>query len=200
MQQVLVIHGGGPFFGIDRANLIQTLSERPVDLSRLQRRDDWKAELQTNLGDVYEVLSPRMPYPDDPRYDEWKAWFERILSVTDDSLIVVGHSMGGLFLLNYFSENDIRQNVRGIFAVAAPFVGESIKWQHTGFATKDFSKLKDIKNIFLYHSTDDPTVPYADFEKYLAAIPHATAKTLEARGHFLSEDFPEIVADIKNLA
>ncbi|HQU08061.1 MAG TPA: hypothetical protein PK539_03355 [Candidatus Paceibacterota bacterium] len=53
-------------------------------------------------------------------------------------------------------------------------------------------------HISLYHSEDDPVVPFAELEYYRAALPHATTRALIDRGHFNQGTFVELVADIKN--
>ena len=58
------------------------------------------------LGGGYEVLIPQMPNSQNARYSEWKILFEKIISILDDEIILIGHSLGGIFLVKYFSEND----------------------------------------------------------------------------------------------
>ena len=49
----------------------------------------------------------------------------------------------------------------------------------------------------MYHSKDDPVVPYFEFEKYKAQLPNAYMKSFEDRQHFNQDTFPEIVEDIR---
>ena len=53
--------------------------------------------------------------------------------------------------------------------------------------------------IFLYHSKDDPVVPFSALEKYKNALPQATVRVLDGRGHINQEDFPELVKDILSI-
>lgn len=198
-KQVLVIHGGGNFVGIPRNRLVEELSTKKVDIESLRRRSDWKTNLQEKLGEEYDVLSPRMPNPDEPHFNEWRAWFENILSILDHDIFFVGHSLGGLFLLKYCAEHTLKKNVLGLFAVAAPYVNDEEKWKGSGFALpKNFSNLAQAQKIFLYHSEDDPVVPFGDMEKFKAKIPHVSARSLTGRHHFIDDNFPEIVEDIRS--
>jgi predicted alpha/beta hydrolase family esterase len=62
---------------------------------------------------------------------------------------------------------------------------------------KKISQLaKEIKYIYIYHSTDDPLVPYSHAERLAQALPQATLLTFEDRGHFRQTDFPELLANI----
>ena len=199
-KQILVIHGGGSFVGIPRGRLVEELKARKVELNRLRRTHDWKATLQEKLGEGYDVLFPRMPNPDDPRFKEWRAWFDNILSVLDRDLILVGHSLGGLFLLKYFSEQETAKHIAGLFAVAPPYVTLEEKWGNSGFSLpEDFSKLGQIRKVFLYASNDDTVVSYEDGERFAQKIPHASYTLLENRGHFADGNFPEIIDDMRGL-
>jgi len=57
---------------------------------------------------------------------------------------------------------------------------------------------KEGEKYFLYHSKDDPIVPFMDLEKYLKALPTAKEMIFEDRGHFSVENFSEILENIKS--
>lgn len=61
--------------------------------------------------------------------------------------------------------------------------------------------MDDVKNnvdkIFLYHSKDDNIVNFSEMEKYAKALPEAEKYIFEDRGHFLGEDFLELIENIK---
>ncbi|MEK7613713.1 MAG: alpha/beta hydrolase [Patescibacteria group bacterium] len=201
-QQVVVIHGGGSFVSIPRGSLIQKLQEKKVDINHLRRKVDWKFNLTDELGEMYDVLAPRMPNADQPLYKEWKAWFERILPTLDSELIVIGHSLGGLFLLKYFSEETSDKKIKGLFSVAAPYVSVSApgEFEKTDFLlSENLENLNNIPHMFFYHSTDDAIVSVADVHVYAEKIPHARVQTFTDRGHFIGDNLPEIVPDIKSI-
>ena len=103
-QQVFVIHGGTAFDTYEE--YISYLQKKEVSLEKLLGRD-WKLNLQDNLGSDYEVFLPKMPNAQNAVYKEWCIWFEKYLPLLDDGVILVGHSLGAVFLAKYLSEHDV---------------------------------------------------------------------------------------------
>lgn len=196
-KQVLVIHGGGTFETYEE--YIVFLKTKEVTLERLLRKD-WKNSLQGDLGDTYQVIAPQMPNSQNARYLEWKIRFERIIPLLNDTIILIGHSLGAIFLIKYLSENTLSKNIEALFLIAAPYKdepGESLVDFNTNY---DFTQLlNQSKKIVLYHSKDDPVVPYVHAEFYHEKMPTAILRTFENRQHFNQPQFPELIEDIKNL-
>jgi len=96
MQQVVFIHGGTTFY--EYKDYLNYLRSKPVRISDLTRQRLWFNRLQEDLGDDFQVLAPVMPNGTNAKYDEWAIWFGRIAEVVEDNVILVGHSMGGIFL------------------------------------------------------------------------------------------------------
>ncbi len=196
--QILVIHGGNAFEKYDE--YLAYLRERDFSLDRF-RAKDWKTTLRDVLGEDYDVLNPLMPNSQNARYAEWKIWFERIVLLLDEEVILIGHSLGGIFLTKYLSENDFPKKVKATLLVAAPFNTEN---EHP---LVDFVISRDLKRferqggkIILYHSTDDQVVPFSNSESYKKLLPKAELEVFENRGHFNQSEFPELVKDIKRLS
>lgn len=192
--QVLIIHGGDTFQSHDA--YIKNLRSKELSLKRLQSKS-WKDTLEKELGNNYEVIVPRMPNAQNARYEEWKIWFEKILPLLEDELILLGHSLGGVFLAKYLSEHPIAKKIKATFLISAPFDETSDpNLKEFGFSgsLQLFSDLGG--KIVLYHSKDDPVVPFQELQKYQKALPSATIKIFENRQHFNQEKFPEIVEDI----
>ena len=102
-------------------------------------------------------------------------------------------------LLKYLAETVQRPTLAGLFLVAAPFWGPDFP----EFALPpDFgARLRDLSPICLYHSRDDTEIPLEHLERYRRALPHATMRVLDGRGHeFNQAEFPELAADIRRLA
>jgi len=117
--------------------------------------------------------------------------------------ILVGHSLGGSFLLKYLSDEKVEKAIAGIFLIATPYWGGD-GWRYEGYEAlalpKDFpSKLPSGTPIFFYHSRDDEIVPFAHLTLYARKLPQATIHALDARGHQLRNDLSEVAADIKSL-
>lgn len=57
--------------------------------------------LQEQLPE-FKVIKPEMPNKDMARYSAWKLWFKKYLPFLDsEKLIVIGHSLGAMFLIKY---------------------------------------------------------------------------------------------------
>jgi predicted alpha/beta hydrolase family esterase len=135
-------------------------------------------------------------------YEEWKIWFEKHVPYLSDDLVLIGHSMGGIFLAKYLSENNFPRRIKATFLVAAPFDDEDAEDTVGDFALSGSlaNFKKQAGKIFLYQSKDDTVVPYADLLKYKKELPGVVERVFEDRGHFTQEELPEIVEDIRSLS
>jgi len=197
-KQVIVIHGGDTFRSHD--DYVAYLKAYKLDLTRLKQKT-WKDHLQSYLGSTYDVILPKMPCKANAKYSERKIWFDKFIPIMKDGVVLVGHSLGGIFLAKYLSENEFPKKIRGIFIVAAPFDEIDLKDSLADFTLpSDLSRLAVYEDrISLYHSADDPVVPIVDVKKYAKALTNARIRILKGRGHLFQEKFPEIVKDIKAL-
>lgn len=198
-QQIVVIHGGTTFDNYE--DYILYLKNKEISLDKLKFRKDWKDSLGEELGENFEILSPRMPNGTNARYEEWKIWFDRIIPLLNNDSIFIGHSMGGIFLAKYLSENDISRKIKATILVAAPFDDEDSEESLGDFKLPlSLSKFtKQGGTIYLVQSKDDPVVPFAQLAKYKQALPEAKTLILNNGGHFKQETFPEIIELIKKL-
>lgn len=196
-QQVFAIHGGNAFetYGEYLANLEQ----QEVTIERT-RSMDWKGNLQKILGDSYEVILPRMPNSQNARYSEWKIWFEKFVPQLEEGVIFIGHSLGGIFLAKYLSEEEYPENIKATLLVATPYNAPN------DHPCVDFNILTDLSGlerqggeIILYHSKDDRMVPFSNFERYQRELPSAKTRIFESRNHFNDATFPELIADVQAL-
>jgi uncharacterized protein len=178
-RTVLVIHGAG-------------------EPRRRRGKVYWEPLLGDTLGRGYRVLAPRMPRPEHPQYWGWARRIDELIGNTSRP-VLVGHSFGASVLLKYLAETVRRPALAGLFLVATPFWGSD----SPEFALPpDFgARLADLSAICLYHSRDDTEVPFKHLARYRRALPHATVRVLDDRGHeFNQAQFPELAADIRGLA
>jgi predicted alpha/beta hydrolase family esterase len=197
-MQIFVIHGGDAFATYEE--YLQNLKTTSLDLEKLKSKG-WKSTLPEALGESYEVISPRMPNAQNAKYAEWKIWFEKHIPFMQDGVVLVGHSLGGVFLAKYLSENKFPKKIRAVFIVAAPYDRDYSR------PLVEFAIERSLKQfaeqggeMFFYHSKDDPIVEFSELEKYRKELPTAHFKTFEDRQHFhKTDEFPELVADIKKL-
>jgi len=196
---VLVIHGGHAY--PSHSDFLDHLRITDVDVERMKPRNDWKFNLQADLTDACEVLAPRMPTSDDAQYEEWELWFGRIMEVLDRPIALVGHSLGAMFLVKYYTEHVPTHPIHGMFLVAPRCdVHDRDLYPHTSFTlTEDASVLIErAQNVVFFHSVDDPVVPFESFEEYRRRVPDAEFVAFEDRGHFVDGSFPELVHAVRD--
>lgn len=198
-QQVIVIHGGTTFDTYK--DYISFLKNREISLDKLKSSGDWKNTLAEELGENFEVLLPRMPNGTNARYKEWKIWFERIIPFLKKDVILIGHSLGGIFLAKYLSKNTISKKIKATILVAAPFDDANSEESLADFKLSSSpAKISEQSGIiYLIYSKDDPIVPFEQLEKYKQALPNSKTIILDNREHFNQEAFPEIIKLIRTL-
>ncbi|MFC1756351.1 alpha/beta fold hydrolase [Patescibacteria group bacterium] len=195
-KQVVVIHGGGVF--ISYKQYINFLKKRKLNFIELGKKD-WKATLENKLGGEFEVILPKMPNKDNARYEEWKIWFEKFIPFLEKEVVLVGHSLGGIFLSRYLSENKFPKKILAVFFVAASYDSAKSPARTAGFVVKNDLKLieKQSRKVIFYHSRDDRSVPFSSFEEYKKLLTRSVFREYKNRGHFNQNNFPELVRDIK---
>lgn len=139
----------------------------------------------------------------DPDYQRWKPQIRKELAAVRGQVLLVGHSLGGSFLLKYLSEENVETPVAGLFLIAAPYWGGD-GWRYEGYKAvalpEDLaSKLPKRAPIFFYHSRDDEVAPSTHLALYKEKLPQATIRALDGRGHQLGNDLAEVATDIKSL-
>jgi uncharacterized protein len=157
------------------------------------------AYLTGELSADHRMIAPEMPDADNPHYQPWRDRIEQELEATDQEVILVGHSLGGSVLLKYLAEGTYRKPVPGLFLVSVP------NWGPDGWAYDEFAVPNDVgsrlpaSRIFLYHSRDDPEVPFAHLGYYQEHLRHATARPVEGSEHSFVDGLPILLDDIKSL-
>ncbi|MBN1331258.1 alpha/beta hydrolase [Candidatus Dojkabacteria bacterium] len=195
--QILYIHGGDTFK--THKDYINFLKTREISI---KERIRWSGEYLTKaLGDDFQIIRPRMPLQDNAKYEEWKIQFERYLPFLSGKIILIGASLGGIFLAQYLSENKLPQKVLSAYLICPPYddslTGEDLDG---GFKLKENLSLleKNTQNLYLLFSKDDDVVPIAHAAKYKKKLNNAKFVIFESKnGHFVIEEFPEIVKMIK---
>src|SRR5687768_12034186 len=136
-KQILFIHGAGDGAFKEDERLVRSL--------------------QNSLGSSYYIRYPAMKNEGDADYETWARQIEEELASLSDPVIVVGHSVGASVLIKFFSENQVKTTVKGIFLIATPFWGGENGWTYDDYETlmlpneKDAILAKDVP-LFLYHS------------------------------------------------
>ncbi|MCF7872065.1 alpha/beta hydrolase [Candidatus Woesearchaeota archaeon] len=197
--QILMIHGGMTFKS--KKDYINHLRTRTISLDKYY---SWtKDYMDKLLGKKYEIIRPRMPLQDNAKYAEWKIHFERYLPLLKNNVILIGSSLGGIFLAKYLSENKFPKKIKALLLVCPPYdntiSGEDLVG---GFKLKkDLSMIDNCsKSVHLFFSENDPVVPPSQTEKYKKKLKKANIHIYKhIPGHFQISKFPEIINIIKKL-
>ncbi len=195
--QLFLIHGGMTFN--NKKEYINFLKTREISI---ERRIRWADEyLKKELGNQFQIIQPRMPLKDYAQYEEWKIHFERHFPYLKDNIILIGGSLGGIFLAKYLSENKFPKKILSVYLICPPFDNTlSEETLAGGFKlSSDLSLLeKQTKNLYLMFSKDDDVVPISHAEKYRKKLKKAKIIIYESKnGHFEIPEFPEIITMIK---
>jgi predicted alpha/beta hydrolase family esterase len=121
-----------------------------------------------------------------------------------NDVVLIGCSLGAMFLTKYFIEHKPSFSVKELIIMACPVQDGTF----TDDDCRDFlSKVSDLvkmsgkaKKITIMHSRDDFVVPYEHALKYKAALPEAELVTFEDKNHFLVEELLELVERIRGLS
>ncbi len=200
-KQIILIHGGETFKTYEEyLKVLKSWTFNPEkDISKR-----WNRNLSEFLNDDFEVIRPTMPCKYNAKYQEWKIWFEKILDFAQDDVIFIGHSLGGTFLIKYFTQEkiDFDKKIKAIFLIAAA-ISDEANGYHLDTFCLDKNKIPFLQNltnnIFVFHSKDDPVVPFNDAEILFNYLPKAEKMIFTDKGHFLDETFPELVEKIKKI-
>lgn len=195
--QILYIHGGMTFK--NRKDYLHFIKNRKISVEKKKR---WAEEyLDKELGYKFEVIRPRMPLQDNAAYEDWKIHFEKYIPYLRDNVILIGGSLGGIFLAKYLSENKFPKKILSTYLVCPPFDDTCFTEDLVGgFKLKnDLSLLeKNSKNLTLLFSKDDDDVPIEHAQKYRNKLKNANIIIYKSKnGHFNISKFPEIVKMIK---
>jgi predicted alpha/beta hydrolase family esterase len=196
-RQLMVIHGGNAFR--NRKEYLRHLRTRKITIDNVA---SWSREyLARSLGAGVQTINPRMPQPDNARYEDWKLHFERHFPYIRDGIILIGNSLGGMFLAKYLSEHKLPRKILSVYLVGTPYYSARRNREIGGFGLKpDLSLLEEnAKNLYLLFSKDDDEIPVSDAKRFAKKL--KSAKIIiygNKNGHFRVSSFPEIIKLIKS--
>lgn len=195
-KQIIYIHGGDSFESYE--DYIKYLKETEFSIDWFVKKKKWKETLAEELGDEFQILMPDMPNSFNAVYEEWKIWFEKMIPFINDGVILIGHSQGGIFLAKYLSENTYPKKI-GALMLVAPVHNNTPEVGSFRLENPLDNVSRQCENIHLFQSKDDFVVPFSESEEYKKELPNAKLHIFEDRGHFLQENFSEIIAEIKKI-
>ncbi|EKD56635.1 MAG: hypothetical protein ACD_58C00131G0010 [uncultured bacterium] len=195
--QIFIIHGGDTFK--NKKEYLKFLRTRPISIEKkIKWYDDYSDQ---KLSKDFEIIRPRMPLRDNAKYDDWEIHFEQYFPFLRDDIILIGNSLGGIFLAKYLSENKFPKKILSVYLVCPPFDNTLPGDYLTNrFRLKSNLSLleKNCSNIKLLFSQDDDVVPVSHAEKYHKKLKNAKIIIYKNKnGHFRISKFPEIIKMIK---
>jgi predicted alpha/beta hydrolase family esterase len=187
----IIVIGGGDSYNTDEEYVEALKFYQP---RIYQNRSDWKSTLYNIFSDKVNVLIPTMPSKDNAKYEYWKITFEKILQLSGNNIILIGHSLGANFLSLYLSENKIKKNI-----IQLHFVAGCVS-SGTFLEPTNWNQINETsKQIHIWHSTDDRIVDYTQALYYKEKLPKANLHTFENKGHFNSLEFEELFENIESV-
>lgn len=127
-------------------------------------QSNWFPWLKDELKKIgANVIVPAFPTPENQSLASWTAAFEKYLPELDENSIVIGHSLGPVFLLSVIAKLD--HPIKAAFFVA-PFlqsigISEYDALNRTFVTAKfDWEKIKkNCRKFYVLFSDNDPYVP-----------------------------------------
>ena len=112
--QIFLIHGGMTFK--NDKDYLHYLKTKKVSI--LPRKIWGLDYLDNELGKKCQIIRPRMPLSENAKYRDWKIFFERHFPYLRNNIILIGNSLGGIFLAKYLSENKFpKKNTFGLLGL-----------------------------------------------------------------------------------
>ena len=194
------VHGGDAY--ASNAQFIQALTQKPLRDPRGEGSPRWTDQLRTEIAEQYDVFTPQMPNKQNAQYNEWKIWFERHFEFLHREVVLLGWSLGGIFLAKYVSENQLPFTVKRLYLLAAPFCTQDLKEIDCGDFLLDPELIATLPEkaaeIVLMHAKDDFVVPYEHMLLYQRLLATAECVTFTDKNHFLLETFPELYEHLRS--
>ncbi len=201
--QILMIHGGTTFK--KQKDYLNYLKNKEIKFLKKPKWAD--TYINEELGKKFQIIKPRFPLQENAKYKEWKIVFEKYIPYLKMNSILLGGSLGGIFLAKYLSENKFPKKLLSVYMICPPFDNTCPQEDLVGgFKLKsDLSLIeKNCKDVTLMFSADDEVVPVSHAEKYRNKLKNSKIIIYKSKnGHFNVSKFPEIVKmiseDIKEI-
>lgn len=120
----------------------------------------WMSEKLEEKG--VEVIIPKFPTPEGQSLESWLNVLDQYKELIDEKSILIGHSLGGLFLLRVLER--LEKPVKAAFFVAAPIGVRPIKFYESdekfspGFLFNWDKIESNAQQFMVFHSGNDPYV------------------------------------------
>lgn len=194
MKQVFIIHGGNSFSSHEA--YIRELQSSTVDYGRIKAGESWRQWIAGQMPRA-DVLTPEFPNKQNAQFDEWKIYFEKLIPFFGDDVRLVGHSLGAMFLAKYLHDTPLPRKVRQLVLVAGGYSDDTNE-DIGSFAVTSATGLEaSAEEIHLFHSKNDPVVPFTELTYYQQDLATAISHVYEDKFHFWDSTFPELLEILK---
>ena len=170
-----------------------------VKLEPFKNKKRRKVRIARQLSERYQSMIPTMPCKQNADYLARKIRFERHFDfLNNEETILIGNSLGASFLTKRLSENTFPKPIDQLHLIA-PAIKDTSEETIKNFRPNEEKIIniqKQTENIFIYHSTDDPVVPYDHAVWLSKLLPKAKFISFSDRGHFSQTTFPELLENI----
>ena len=163
----------------------------------------WLKKRLTKSG--HKVFVPKFPTPEGQSLKSWLNILIDYKKYINNESILIGHSLGGLFLLRVLER--LNQPIYAAFFVAAPVGVKPIRYYDSDFRFSGFNfNWKKIRsnahNFFVFHSDNDPYI-CLDNGKKLAKKIGIKLKFIPQAGHLNAEGgytkFDQLLEEINKI-
>ena len=191
MTQILFIHGGDSYSSYK--TYLDNLKQQTLHYERLKYHKNYRAWIAEQMPND-DILIPNLPNGYNAQFDEWVIYFEKIIPFLDNGAVLVGHSLGAMFLAKYLHKNTLPFMASKIILMAGRH-GKDDSDSHSGsFVAESATGLeRSCQEVHLFHSEDDPVVPYISLELFKQDLPSATVHSFKDQKHFNNPTFPDLL-------
>lgn len=177
MKQTILIHG--------------LPDPEEIEAGIVVSESHWFPWLKQNIETLGQsCATPEFSFQNgEPYYLDWVALFERHNPKERD--VLVGHSLGGGFLIRYLSEHPELKPAKTI--LVAPWIDPDHDLTTDFFNFEMDSGLGNRIDLHVFISSDDDAEMQKTFETIKEKIPNIKIHQFTNRGHFCTKEFPEIL-------
>ncbi|MCL5094053.1 MAG: alpha/beta fold hydrolase [Patescibacteria group bacterium] len=203
MNNVLIFHGTG---GYPEENWFPWLKEQLESDTCQVTIPKFPDSKKLFAKACLKVIVPQSPAPDKPEMNAWLKKLEEYKNKIDENTILIGHSLGGLFLLRVLERLD--KPVKAAIFVSAsigvkPILFHKGDYDFSGGFEFDWSRIKEnAKHFEVFHSDTDKIVSIKNGEE-LASRLEVKLNIIPNAGHLNAKagytKFPQLLEKLKPL-